>query len=98
MGTDLSELTAAKDILIRAGVGTDLSEFVSPPRDKASGFKWIEYSGADHIIPYEHSLYHCLTSKQVSMILYEISVCIYTIGMCVCTCVILCVVMMLCDH
>jgi len=31
---------------------------------KAPGFKWIEYSGADHIIPYEHSLHYCLTGKQ----------------------------------
>lgn len=31
---------------------------------RASGFKWIEYSGADHIIPYEHSLHQCLLNKQ----------------------------------
>ena len=42
--------------------------------DKATGFKWIEFSGADHIIPYELSLHHCLNGKEVVIIVVIIVV------------------------
>ena len=38
--------------------------------------KWIEFSGADHIISYELSLHHCLNGKEVKNI-YRFKIHIY---------------------
>ena len=31
---------------------------------RVQGFKWLEYSASDHIIPFEHSLFQCLAAQR----------------------------------